>query len=506
MKIIVDKKSLISVHDQIYNEIENRIMSGLLEAESKLPSLRKMCSDIGVSHMTMVKVYSALEENGLVEKIHGKGTFVKSQFRNMTPAQAEQSINLLSYINESENSKKNKSLQWQEDISDYVSVGGFRANSNLNHSNQGINLSIACLGPHLVPSERVLDLFLKNPKLAGKINDLYPPIEGLDDMRQAARQVLNQRNVDLSLEQTVITVGSQQAIRLIARTFIGPGDVVVVSAPTYPGALDIFKNRGARLMEVPLDDEGMDVEALIAICEKYPVKMVYTMPSFHNPTGVVMSLKRKKELLELADYHNFIILEDDVCGQLSYDINTIPLKALDEKGRVLYVFGFSKIYGHAYRLSVIGGATKLLEKIVSAKSSSDGGAPLINQLIMSNFIGSDAQKHYLTDISSHLKRVRDEAYLALMRYMPSYVEVHKPSGGMLFWLTFPKTFNCNLLHYKCIEKYNINFLPGEFCYNSKQGRNQMRLCFTSVPKDVFIKSIKNIAEIVDEVYKISKLI
>ncbi len=259
-------------------------------------------------------------------------------------------------------------------------------------------------------------------------------------------------------------------------------------------------------MEVPLDDEGMDVTSLMTLCEKHPVKMVYTMPSFHNPTGVVMSLKRKKELLELADYHNFMILEDDVCGQLSYDTSTIPLKALDENERVLYVLGFSKIYGHAYRLSVIGGGAKLLEKIMSAKSSSDGGAPLINQLIMSNFIGSDAQKHYLTDLSSHLKKVCDEAYMALMHYMPSYVEVHKPRGGMLFWLTFPKVFNCNLLHYKCIEKYKINFLPGEFCYNSKQGRNQMRLCFTSVPKDTFIEAVRHIAEIVDEVYEISKML
>lgn len=505
MKIIVDKKSVLSVHDQIYNEIENRIVSGLFEAESKLPSLRKMCSDTGVSHMTMVRVYASLEENGLVEKIHGKGTFVKSQFRNMTPAQAEQTIDLLTQVKEA-TSVKDKSLHWQDDLTDYVSVAGFRANNNLKHTGQGTNLSIACLGPHLVPSERVLDLFLKNNKLRDKINDLYPPIDGLHEMKRAARQVLNQRNVDVSLKETLITVGSQQAIRLIARTFIGPGDVVVVSAPTYPGALDIFKNRGARLMEVPLDHEGMDVTALMTLCEKHPVKLVYTMPSFHNPTGVVMSLKRKKELLELADYHNFMILEDDVCGQLSYDMNTIPLKALDENERVLYVFGFSKIYGHAYRLSVIGGGAKLIEKIVSVKSSADGGAPLINQLIMSNFIGSDAQKHYLTDISSHLKRVRDEVYLALMRYMPSYVEVYKPSGGMLFWLTFPKSFNCNLLHYKCIEKYKINFLPGEFCYNSKQGRNQMRLCFTSVPKDEFVEAIKNISELVDEVYEISKLL
>lgn len=502
MKILIDKSSAVSVHDQIFNEIESRIMSGILEAESKLPSLRKMCEEIGVSHMTMVRVYEALEDSGLVEKIHGKGTFVKSQFRNMSPAQAEQYMDIpLDNVIESQKG----SDSWQSRVPDYVSAAGFRYNNNLKHSMEGTNLSLACLGPHLVPTKQIMDLFLGNDKLTEQMNNLYPPIEGVNEMREAACSLLFQRNVEIEPSETLITVGSQQAIRLIARTFIGPGDVVVVSAPTYPGVLNIFKNRGAVILEVPIDHDGMDMKALLATCETHPVKMVYTIPSFHNPTGFVMSLERKKELLELADHHNFMILEDDVCGQLTYDGSTLPLKALDQNGRVLYVLGFSKLYGHAFRLSVIAASGKLLSKVISIKSSSDGGAPLINQLIMAGFIGSDAQKHYLTDLTSYLKNVRDEVYIALKSNMPEYVKIDKPRGGMHFWLTFPKDFNCNLLHYKCIEKYKINFLPGEFCYNSKHGRNQLRLCFTSVRKSVVIDAISKIAGIVDEVYEISQM-
>ncbi len=499
MKIVIDKESPVSIHTQIYSVFENRILSGVFEPETKLPSLRKMCKDIGVSHMTMVRVYEDLEKNGLVEKIHGRGTYVKSQFRNMSPAQMEQCIDMKAI--ERGKSGVNK---WQDDLSDYVSAAGFRFNNNLKHTQDGINLSVSCLGPHLTPARHVLDTFMKNEALLDRINGPYPPIEGLDVMREAACRLLAQRNVDAEIEQTLITVGSQQAISLVAKTYIGPGDVVVVSAPTYPGVLDVFKNRGAVIVEVPVDAEGLDTMALLSVCEAHSVKMVYTMPSFHNPTGVVMSMERKKALLELADYFNFLILEDDVFGQLAYDGSTLPLKALDENGRVVYILGFSKIYGHAFRLSVITADRKLLLKIASAKSSSDGGVPIINQLIMAGFIGSDGQKHYLTDLTSQLKNVRDRLYSVMKKTFPDYVQVEKPRGGMVFWLTFPKDFNCNLLHYKCIERHRINFLPGEFCYNSRSGRHQMRLCFTNVEEDVFAGAIRKIAGLVDEVYEISQ--
>jgi len=500
MKIVINKNSSISVHDQIYSEIENRIRSGILRAETKLPSLRKMCEDIGVSHMTMVKVYEELETNGLVEKIHGKGTYVKSQFRNMSPSQAEQH----QVINTRTEDPDSGGVQaWQDEVDDYVTQAGFRFNNNLKHSVKGTNLSLACLGQHLLPTRTILENFLKSD-LTQKMNDWYPPIEGIRVMRETSVSVLSDRNVEVSVDETLITVGSQQALRLIARTFIGPGDVVVVGAPTYPGAIDVFKNRGAEIVEVPIDQDGMNTMSLLSICECKKVKMVYTMPCYQNPTGAVMSMERKQELLELANYHNFMIIEDEVNGQLSYEGSTLPLKALDTNGRVLYVFGFSKLYGHALRLSVISGSEKLLSKVISAKSSSDGGAPLINQLMMASFAGSDTQKHYMTDLISSLKAVRNNVYKALKSHLPSYVDVNLPKGGMLFWLTFPSDFNCNLLHYKAIEKYQITFLPGEFCYNSKQGRNQMRICFTSVSEDLVVDSIKKIASLVDEVYALSK--
>lgn len=496
MKIIVNKNSSITVFDQIYAEIENRIVTGILEPESKLPSIRYMCSEIGVSLMTMVKVYDELEKNGLIEKVHGNGSFVKSQLRNASPYQAEQIIDIEKCKNISD---KMDSFKWQKDMEDYITVAGFRFNRNLSHSKTGINLSIASLGPHLLPTEKVLNHFYNDDLMMSHVNDSYPPIEGTEFMRNSVSGFLEQKNISAKKEEILITVGSQQALSLIAKTYVGPGDIVVVGAPTYPGAIDIFKSRGALILEVPITKDGMDPMGLLSICECHDVKLVYTMPNFQNPTGAVMSLENKKELLNLANEYNFLIVEDDVCSQLIYEGTALPLKALDTNGRVIYVCGFSKLYGHAFRLSAIVGSEWFITKFISAKSSSDGGAPLINQMILASYINSIEQKHYLADLTEELKGLRDRVYLTLKKNLPDYVKVEKPKGGMLFWLTFPRDYNCNLLQYKSIEKYQITFLPGEFCYSGKLGKNQMRLCFTAVEEEVIHDAIIKLCSIMDEV-------
>lgn len=499
MKIIVDKNSQITVFDQIYSELENRIMGGILEPESKLPSIRHMCSEIGVSLMTMVKVYEKLEKNGLIEKIQGSGTFVKSQLRNASPYQAEQMMDI--DIGKSA-SEDGDSLKWQKEIKDYINVAGFRFNSNIRHSRTGVNLSIATLGPHLLPTEKIVDQFYNDKVMKDHFKDSYPPIEGTAFMRDSVSRFLEQKNIMAEKEEILITVGSQQAINLIARTYVGPGDIVVVGAPTYPGAIDIFKSRGAIILEVPITKDGMDPMSLLSICECHDVKLIYTMPSFQNPTGAVMSLENKKEILNLANEYNFLIIEDDVCSQLVYEGIALPMKALDTSGRVLYVCGFSKLYGHAFRLSAVVGSKWFIKKLISAKSSSDGGAPLINQMILSSYINSIEQKHYLADLTEELKGLRDRVYDTLKKNLPSYVKMDKPKGGMLFWLTFPRDYNCNLLQYKSIEKYQITFLPGEFCYSSKLGKNQMRICFTAVEEDVIHDAIIKLCSLMDEVVQI----
>ncbi|PAB60175.1 aminotransferase-like domain-containing protein [Anaeromicrobium sediminis] len=503
MKILINRNSSITILEQIYTEIENRIRSGILKPETRLPSIRKMCEELHVSPMTIVKVYNNLAEAGLVEKVHGRGTFVRSRIKDLSASQVELGFGLEGLMG-NELKEELDNSHWQDQIQDYISRGSFRYNVSLSPKYNGSNLSIAALGQSYLPTADIFNKFTQN--MDKDLNDLgrYPPIEGDLKMREAVREYVLERNIHTQSKNIIIASGSQLAINLVAMTYIGPGDVVVVGAPTFPGAIDVFKNRGAHIVEVPVDDNGMDTLALLSVCETYKVKLVYTMPSFQNPTGAVMTLERKQMILELADEHNFIILEDDVWSEVAFEGTPEPLKAMDRHERVIYICGFSKVYGPAYRLSAIIASGSLYVRLVTAKSNLDFGAPSISQKFLAPYLNSLEQKQFILNLKYELKQLRDRLYKLLKENLPTYVKVQKPKGGMLFWITFPIDYNCHLLHYRAVMECNISFLPGEFCYAEKRGSNQLRLCFTFLEESLVTESIKILCRLMDDVYKESR--
>ncbi|WP_432401826.1 PLP-dependent aminotransferase family protein [Wukongibacter sp. M2B1] len=490
MKISIDRNSTVSIAKQIYLEIENRIRTGIFKSEAKLPSIRSVSKATNVSPMTVVKAYELLTKEGLIYKIHGKGTFVKD-------------IRLPSKIDKSINEKidtTNTDLLWQDEVQDYVKRTGYVQRTMQRGKDTGVNLLTAALHHRFLPTETIIKKFNDSLNKNYSKLGLYPPVEGDPGLIRGVRLYLENKSVEADIDEILITNGSQLAINLTAQTFIGYGDVVVVEAPTFPGAIDVFKSRGAVVLEVPIDETGIKIDALLMICEKYPVKMVYTMPSFQNPTGYTMSLDVMQDILELSNEHNFIILEDDSWGDLSYERIARPLKSLDRNGRVIYIGGFSKIFGPAYRLSALVASGSLRSKLIAAKSSLDSGASLINQYMIEPYINSLEQKQHLTWLRHELKNLRDRVIAHLKSIMPSYIKLVVPKGGLVLWLSFPQKFDCKLLYYKAITEENISFLLGDNCYSSIRGSNQLRICFTYVEEGLLIDSITRLIRMIKEVH------
>lgn len=490
MKISIDRNSTVPITKQIYLEIENRIRTGILKPEAKLPSIRSVCKATDVSPMTVVKAYELLAREGLIYKVHGKGTFVKD-------------TNIPSNINYPINHKADtisEDFSWQDEIQDYVTRTGYVQRTMVKGKTTGINLLTAALHHRFLPTETIIKKF--NESLSSDYSDLgkYPPVEGDLKLIREVRSYLNNKSIQAEEKEILITSGSQLAINLVAQTFIGHGDVVIVEAPTFPGAIDVFKSRGAIVLEVPIDENGIKIDALLTICEKYPVKMVYTMPNFHNPTGCVMSLNVMQELLELAKVQNFIILEDDSWGDLSYERIATPLKSLDRSGRVIYIGGFSKIFGPAYRLSAVVASGSLQSKLITAKSNLDLGAALINQRMIESYINSLEQKQHLTWLRYELKNLRDRVINHLKSIMPSYIKLKVPEGGLVLWLSFPLKFDCKLLYYKAVTEENLSFLLGDNCYSSIRGSNQLRICFTYLEEEVVIEGMTTLVKLIKEVH------
>lgn len=181
------------------------------------------------------------------------------------------------------------------------------------------------IDPGLLPNryleQEIHKMLSENPRILSQ----YSEIQGDYKLRVAMSQYLKQFEVSTTPDNLLITNGSQQGLDLVARTFIGPGDVVVMESPTYPGAIDIFRGRGATILTVPIDKEGMKVDILQNLCDKYKPKIIYTIPTFHNPTGTVMSHKRRRQLLEIAKSIQCIIVEDDPWCEIYFDKKNLLL-------------------------------------------------------------------------------------------------------------------------------------------------------------------------------------
>lgn len=208
----------------------------------------------------------------------------------------------------------------------------------------------------------------------------YGNFQGDAELREVMRRHLHSRGVEVHSSDIMITSGSQQGIDLVARTFVGPGDTVYLEAPSYTGAIDVFAGRGAEMIFVPMDSEGMRVDVLTRLCDKRPPKLIYTNPTFQNPSGVTMGITRRQRLLELARSYRCLIVEDDPFSDLYFrKPPPLPIKSMDGDGHVVYMKSFSKVIAPGCRIACVAAGGNILSRLIAAKSASDLGSPLLNQ-------------------------------------------------------------------------------------------------------------------------------
>lgn len=482
--ITINKKSKITITQQIVIEFEERIRSGLMKANSKMPSIRVLSKELGVSAMTVVTAYENLEYKGFIHKIQGKGTFVSSLI----------AIDNQSSNQTAEDNTQNSPAHWQEEVQDYVKRSGYVQRVMMTEDTSVKSLGIAALHHRFLPTEEIFKAFSASPQTNYELLSKYPPIDGDGPFINEMLKYLRNKDVDANINNAIVTSGSQAAIHLVAETFIGNGDVVVVEAPSYPGAIDIFKNRGAIVIEVPMGQDGMRMDKLLTVCEQYPVKLVYTMPSHQNPTGITMELDNMQELLALSKEHGFIILEDDSWSDICFAKLERPIKGLDTDERVIYIAGISKVLGASFRISMIVCSTIFKGKLLAGKSNIDSGSPLLNQRLLMPYYNSLNYMQHMTWLRHELKHLSQKVRNRIVERFPSNVRISNPKGGLVFWLTFPYNFDCKKLYYYMLQEKKITFLLGENCYSSLRGKNQMRICYSYLEEDEVLECIDQIAE------------
>lgn len=308
------------------------------------------------------------------------------------------------------------------------------------------------------------------------------------------------RGIDCNADQVVLTNGSTHAIDVVCRLFIEPKDSIFVEAPTFMGALRLFRNYDADVTGFPMDDDGLDVGALAdelaaRRAEKRPLpKLLYTIPTFQNPTGTTLTLDRRRRLLELAEEYDFVILEDDAYGVLRYDGEDVsPLKALDDSGRVVYVGTFSKTIAPGIRTGWVIADGPIIEQV---DRLNPGGTNTFTQGVLGRYCRDGYYDENVSELRRTYEQRRDLMLDRLTALMPPSTEWTTPDGGFFVWVTLPNGFDSAELLSTAAEA-GVVYLPGEHFFEGRERCDSLRLSFSYASLDEIDRGIEALAEAIE---------
>ena len=342
------------------------------------------------------------------------------------------------------------------------------------------------------------EILLKNP--TGALQ--YGTTDGLPQMKECAIERAKKVNAYADGDACIIMTGANQGIDLTAKSLINKGDKIIVESPSFIGSLNAFRTYEAELVGVRVDSDGMNMEELEqALKSNTNVKMIYTIPTFQNPTGTTMSLEKRKRLIELANEYDVLVLEDNPYGDLRFTGEDLPtLKSMDTQNRVIYAGSFSKILSPGMRLGYLIGASALLDKIEILKQVNDVHTPVLTQMMCVEFM-----KKY--DIDEYIEKNRQlygEKCAVMLEAMDEYFPKGKvkwtvPEGGIFMWCECPEIDDVTVIVDKALEK-KVAIVPGSnFAIDNKAPSNMFRLNFSSATCEKLKEGIKRLGEALNEV-------
>ena len=327
----------------------------------------------------------------------------------------------------------------------------------------------------------------------------YSATEGYPKLREMIARHTERYGIMVKPENILITTGSQQALDLIGKVFLNPGDRVAVERPTYLGALQAWNAYQAEYIGLAMDDDGMRIEELETAFRSGP-KFLYALPNFQNPSGVTLSLSRRKQLVKLADQWGIPIIEDDPYGQLRFEGDHLPLLAvLDAQardgnqytGNVIYLSTFSKTLAPGIRLGWIVAPVEVIAKLVEAKQGSDLHSSTFVQMVTYEVARDGFLDRHVQHIRSVYRVRRDAILAALKRHMPSGVRWTQPEGGLFIWVTVPEGMDTWPLLHEAVEQ-KVVFVPGAAFYDDGSGQNTMRLNFSNAAPEQIEEGIRRL--------------
>ncbi len=330
----------------------------------------------------------------------------------------------------------------------------------------------------------------------------YGGTRGYRPLLESLTNVLTSRGIASTLEERILTTGSQQALDLVGRVLLDPGDVVLVELPTYTGAITAFSNVRALLVGVPQDEDGVNLQALDETFQRQTssgrrVKFLYVVPNFQNPTGLLISLQKRLALLEWAAQRDVLIVEDDPYGALYFPDSTTPeetrpIKADDVDGRVVYLGSFSKTLAPGFRVGWIVGSPQLTAKIELAKQAADLCSGSLDQRLVHRAIAAGLLGTRVNELRLHYQGKRTVMRQALDAELAGVLRWSPPRGGFFLWATVPPGLDADQLLMRAIQE-RVNYVAGKAFFVDGSGADTLRLCFSQATDDQIVEGVRRLA-------------
>ena len=460
---------------QLHEQIIARISAGELTAGARLPPVRRLAEQLGINHMTVAKAYKDLAKAGFVEGRAGGGTHVRARYGTRRARGAE------------------------------PAVGGPLLAERLYELAHAPGV-IAFVTNYPEPDSECMKEFeiCLQSVIADGLSPyfIYDSSNGRISLRRAIVEYLSEQGLAATPDDVIVTSGAQQAIELVIRLLVPHGSPVIVERPTYYGVINALRCVGARILEVPLESDGMDIDKLEEHLSRHRPRLICTNPTFQNPTGVTTSVAKRHSILALAGRHGVPILEDDHNSELRFSGSPVPsIRALSEQDDdVFYVRGFGKVFLPGTRLGYVVTPARARPALLGLKAQSDMHTNGIMQEAMARFL---VRKNY-PKILERMKKVyagkQRRLIASLEAGMPPGTLIGRPEGGLSLWVTLPEGAEVSDLYYRAVRR-GVAFVAGEAYYASHVNPRTLRVSFGLVRDDALEEGVSRLCSVMNDLMR-----
>jgi 2-aminoadipate transaminase len=477
----LQRESERSLTQQLVDCFAQAIERGELEPGAKLPSTRALAEMAGVNQLTASRAYRRLAQLGLVVAGVGRGTFVRETAALRRDGLASRGTAWQAYVlpaeRETASGRMLGELIGQADREDLIS------------------LALGYPPAELIPLEQLEAATAAVLREQREASFHYSPVEGVGALRRELAALGQTRGLGDDADSILVTTGARQALALAARAVLRPGDVAACESPTFIGVVEALRATGAEVLPVPVDEGGLDLDALEQLLERHEIRMLALQSRLQNPTGHDLAPERRERLVALARRHSFFILEDGVYADLRLEGAAIePLRALDPD-HVIFVDSLSKTVSPGLRAGWVAASGPVLDRIVAEKRIDDAHSPTLTQQIVARFL-SDGHYQAQLERARRIHRHRRDAMLAAIdTHLADAVTLSRPAGGANVWVTLNEPIDEHQLYSEAIRA-GVSFTPGSAALVERPRATHMRLSFALLGEEQLEEGVRRLAAVI----------